>query len=407
LSGKKTVLFVGGGIEAVPALQLARRMGLCVVVSDKDPKAPGFAHADDGFVASTYDVEATVEAAKRFARERGPIDGVLSCAVDVPVTVARVAQELGLHGLGLETARLSADKLAMKERFARDGVPIPWFCAVSSARQLEDIVGERGFELVLKPVDSRGSRGVLRLGEKIDLRWAYEHSSSCSPTGRVMVEQYLAGPQVSTESIVIGGIAHTPGFSDRNYELLEKFSPYFIENGGELPSHLDEATQNKVRALVQKAAASMGIDNWVAKGDIVVHQGEPHVIEIAARLSGGYFSTHEIPLNTGVSTVESVIRLAVGESIDEEALIPQYSRPVVQRYLFAEPGRVVLAEGEAEARAIEGIEEVVVSVKPGDVIHAPTNSTVRAAMVMAVGQSRKQALERAVRAVETLKIRTE
>ena len=62
-----------------------------------------------------------------------------------------------------------------------------------------------------------------------------------------MVEQYLDGPQVSTESIVIDGRCFTPGFSDRNYEYLERYAPFFIENGGDLPSHLPEETQAKVR----------------------------------------------------------------------------------------------------------------------------------------------------------------
>ena len=58
----------------------------------------------------------------------------------------------------------------------------------------------RGFPLVIKPVDSRGARGVLRLTEAVDLNWAYEFSASQSPSGRVMVEEFLDGQQISTES---------------------------------------------------------------------------------------------------------------------------------------------------------------------------------------------------------------
>ena len=84
-------------------------------------------------------------------------------------------------------------------------------------------------------------------------------AQSHSPTQRVMVEQYLDGPQVSTESMVIGGRCFTPGFSDRNYEYLERYAPFFIENGGDLPSHLPEETQAKVRDLVARAASAMGV----------------------------------------------------------------------------------------------------------------------------------------------------
>ena len=146
--------------------------------------------------------------------------------------MASVADALGQRGITIETAWLAGDKLAMKKLFVEKGISIPWFCRVDSVAHLRRILSERGFPVVLKPVDSRGARGVLRLTESVDLDWAYEHSVSFSPSGRVMVEEYLEGPQISTESAIINGQAFTPGFTDRNYEFLNRFAPYIIENGG-------------------------------------------------------------------------------------------------------------------------------------------------------------------------------
>ncbi len=230
-------------------------------------------------------------------------------------------------------------------------------------------------------------------------RWAFEQARAHSPSGRVMAERYLAGPQVSTESIVIDGRAFTPGFSDRNYGLLERYTPYFVEDGGELPSHLDEATQARVKALVERAAASLGVATGVVKGDIVVHRGEPHVIELAARLSGGYFCTHEIPLNTGVDFVGAAIRLALGEQVEEAALTPRFQRPVAQRYIFPPPGRVVAVADAAPVRALPGVEEVVIEARPGTVFERPTCGPSRAGMVIATGASREEAVARAEAAV--------
>ena len=39
------------------------------------------------------------------------------------------------------------------------------------------------------------------------------------------------------------------------------------------------------------------------------------MIELAARLSGGFFCTREIPLNTGVDFVGAAIKLALGETV--------------------------------------------------------------------------------------------
>ena len=100
-----------------------------------------------------------------------------------------------------------------------------------------------------------------------------------------------------------------------------------------------------------RAAAALGVTNGTVKGDIVVHNGEPYVIELAARLSGGFFCTREIPLNTGVDFIGAAIRIALGEPVAAEELSPRHFTPVIQRYAFPKPGRVVSIAGAEEARA--------------------------------------------------------
>lgn len=402
----KTILIVSGGIEAADAARRAKEMGLYVVVSDRDPQAPGFEFADSCILADVYSPEETGAAAERYARKLRPIDGVICVAADAPLTVATVAKRLGLPGISIESAKLACDKLAMKERFLAAGVPIPWFSPVSTPQALQRIAIERGRNLVIKPVDSRGSRGVQRVEQVEDLTKAFYLAQEHSPTDRVMVEQYLSGPQVSTESIVVNGKCFTPGFSDRNYEYLERYAPFFIENGGDLPSHLSPEVQAKVKDVVARAAAALGITNGTVKGDIVVHKGEPHVIELAARLSGGFFCTREIPLNTGVDFIGAAIKVALGEPVTAEELEPKHFKPVIQRYAFPNPGTVVSVTGADEARKISGIAEVVVTAKEGDIIPPAGDKRPSAAMVLATGATREAALEAANDALALIRIET-
>ncbi|MBV9992708.1 MAG: ATP-grasp domain-containing protein [Alphaproteobacteria bacterium] len=402
----KTLLIVSGGIEAADAARRAKEMGLNVVVSDRDPQAPGFQYADSCLIADVYGPDETAAAAERFNRKIRRIDGVICVAADAPVTVATVAAKLKLPGISIATAELACDKLAMKRRFAERGVPVPWFSEVRTVQELQRVAIERGRDLVIKPVDSRGSRGVQRVAQVEDLTKAFALARSHSPTQRVMVEQYLAGPQVSTESIVIGGRCFTPGFSDRNYEYLETYAPFFIENGGDLPSRLPAEVQARVKDVVARAAAALGVADGTVKGDIVVHDGEPYVIELAARLSGGFFCTREIPLNTGVDFIGCAIRIALGEPVAPEELEPRGFTPVIQRYAFPKPGRVVSISGADEAAKVDGIAEVVVTAKPGDVILPAGDKRPSAAMVLATGSSREQALAAANDALSRLKIAT-
>ena len=402
----KTILIVSGGVEAADAARRAREMGLNVVVSDRNPDAPGFAIANAALLADVYDPEETAREAEKFHRQTCPIDGVICVAADAPATAALVAARLGLPGITLETARLASDKLAMKDCLSANGVAVPWYAPVRDFVDLKRILAERGTDLVIKPVDSRGSRGVQRLAQIADIEDAFARARQWSPTGRVMVEAYLRGPQVSTESLVVDGVCHTPGFSDRNYELLERYAPFFIENGGDLPSHLPAATQQKVRDMVAKAAAALGVVNGTVKGDMVVHDGEAHVIELAARLSGGFFCTKEIPHNTGVDFVGLAIRIALGEKPAAAEMQASRNVPIVQRYVFPAPGKVVQTGGEADARGLPGILEAVVTAREGDVIPPAGDKRPTGAMILATGTSLEEAKANAAAALARITIRT-
>jgi len=402
----ETLLIISGGIEAVPSIKLAKSLGYYVVVSDINPVAPGFTVADDQIIASTYDPISSVDAVCRYHKNIRPIDGVMCMAADVPHTVASVAAELGLPGLPVSVANRAIDKYAMKTKFLHDGINIPKFMLLDDFHSIDSAFKTIGDKLVLKPVDSRGSRGVIRITPEYDARDAFIEARSFSPTNRVMVEQYLPGPQVSTESIIVDGEAFTPGFSDRNYEYLERYDPYFIENGGSLPSLLSNDIQEKTRRLVNTAARSLGVRNGIVKGDVVIYRGQPYIIELAARLSGGYFSSHEIPLSTGVNTIKAVIEMSLGHKINPIELIPKYQKYVVQRYVFPKPGKVTKIAGIEQAKRIDGVADVIVTTSIGHFIKPPTDTTSRAAMVITTAQNMSSAIHIAEEAVNLIRVDT-
>lgn len=402
----KSILIISGGVEAADAAKRAKELGYYVIVSDRDPEAPGFAFADSCLIADVYSPTETAAAADRYNRKIRKIDGVICVAADAPVTAATVADRLGIAGLPLAVAEAACDKLAMKAKFLEAGVPIPWFSAVETPQALQRLAAQRGNKLVIKPVDSRGSRGVQRVTQASDLNRAFSLARDHSPSERVMVEDYLSGPQVSTESIIFNGACYTPGLSDRNYEYLDLYAPFFIENGGDLPSQLSAEIQAKIADVVARAAAALGVTRGTVKGDIVVHKGEPHVIELAARLSGGFFSTREIPLNTGVDFLGAALKLAVGDDVNPADLVPRYQNPVVQRYAFPEPGKILRIQGADTARAIPGIRDLIVTAKVGDVIPPPGDKRPSAAMILATGDSHEAALAAAQAAIACLSIET-
>lgn len=405
VEGKK-ILIISGGAEALPIIERAREMGLYVAVSDGARDAPGFALAHESIVASTYDRAKTLRLARVSDAER-PFDGVISAAADVPLTVAVVAEGLGLAGPSVSSARLASDKFLMKKAFQKAGVPVPWFAMARGPEALKRLICGRGKNFVVKPVDSRGARGVIRLSKDVDLSWAFTEAKKNSPTGRVLVEEWVEGLQLSTESVVAGGLAATPGLSERNYEYLERFAPFVIENGGDLPARLGPQELSAIDRVILGVARAFGIDNWTIKGDIVMTGKGPVLIEAAPRLSGGYFCTHTIPLSSGIDIVESAIHLALGLKVSTAGLHPRFRKFVSQRFWFPEPGVVKEIRRAPGFDSIPGLMKMNIHVSEGQRLSSVVSHPGRAGMVITSGLSREEAEARAREAIGSLEIITE
>jgi biotin carboxylase len=111
-------------------------------------------------------------------------------------------------------------------------------------------------------------------------------------------------------------------------------------------------------------------------------------------------------MNTGVDFIGCAIRVALGENVSPEELEPKHQTPVIQRYAFPKPGRVVSVTGADEARKIAGVTEVIVTAKPGDVIPPAGDKRPSAAMVLTTGASYEAALEAANDALSQIRIVT-
>ena len=119
---KKTLLIIGAGREQIPAYQIAKKMGLTVIGTDRNPNAPAFDFADQKLICSTRDANHTLETVLEFSKKKS-INGVMTIANDVPFTVALVANTLSLPGISLQSARYASNKILMKNQFVKHGGP--------------------------------------------------------------------------------------------------------------------------------------------------------------------------------------------------------------------------------------------------------------------------------------------
>ena len=405
----KTLICLGGGIEAIPIIQRVRELGFRAVIVDGDRNAPA-SHLGYFIDASCYHASEAIPVLRASGIQ---FDGVMCAAVDAPVACAGVAAEFGLPGLNVEAAHLGQDKL--KQVFTLwDVVSHP------DKASAEIVTGEihiPSWAGIIKPVDSRGGRGVIRLLLGIDPSWAYEQACAASPTGRVMVEEWLDGPQLSTESIIQDGRVLFTAIGLRNYARLDEFAPYVIEDGFDepYPDHAWYAggkhnLDYDIDSIIESACRALG---WyqsgagIIKGDLVIHDSRIYVIELAARLSGGFFASHGHPLAYGIDFVGAAIKAALGYTLEEPK---PYARVFVsQRYVFPSPediGKTVVSRPntmDAQFIVQTPFDVATWNIKLGDVVKPVTCHPARWGQALATGGTPDEAQRRAETAVAEMK----
>lgn len=392
-----TLLIIGAGIEQIEAYRLARSMGLRVIGTDMNPSAPAFDHADGAIIASTRDWTETVDAVQ--ASDHAPrIAGVMTVANDVPFTVAKTAEALGLWGMPPDVALRFTSKLAMKAAFDAAGVANPRYREIATVDDLQAAFAAVTGRVILKPDDGRGSKGVLLLEPGADLDAAFAEAHAASDSKRLLLEDFIAGPQLSVEGMILNGRYHVVGFADRNYSNLEATIPHIVEDGGTYPARLTPEMEERIRALIETGAVSMGHRNGNLKADIVIDaDGVPYIIELASRLSGNYLATHHIPYVYGVDLVGCTIDQCLGRRVAPDRLAPKSRNPMCIRYFFPPEGVIRAIDGVDAIAARDDVLALFVYPKPGDRQPPIHQHGARAGCLMAKGETLEEAERNAER----------
>lgn len=390
----ETVMILGAGPLQVPALQKAKELGLRVIACDYDPHAVGLPLADVPLLVSTIDKEAVLEQARRYRP-----DYVITSTSDMPVrTVAYVCEKLGLPvDLAYADAVCATDKSAMRRRLAQHGVPVPAFYACGSYEDFCAAVSHFSDVCVVKPADNAASRGVELFHVTDDaaaLRRQYDYSKGYSRGGTVMVEEYMTGPEVSVESLIVDGKVDILAITDKQVTPL----PFFVELGHTEQSRLPEAVKAQIRAVTEQAIHAIGIRTGCSHAELKVTPDGPKIVEIAARLGGDFITSRLVPLATGVDMVGSSILLALHRPADTTR---RWDRGSAIRFFGAEKEgilRRICQDGDVAH--MPGVEELAFYVKPGDRVSPLHSSNDRLGHVITSGADAQQAADFARAALE-------
>ena len=399
----EAILIVCGGLLQVPAVEIAHGLGLKVVMTDANPRAAAMALADEPVTLDTFDADGhrrLVDDLKRRYRLRG----VFAEGADVEVTVATAAAHAGLPGIPVEAARNTKNKVRTRQALDRAGIPNPPWAEVRTLDEATKAAERIGFPLMAKAVDNSASRGTSRVDRVGQLAAAIESAKSASTTGTALLEGCFIGEEQSVETLWDAeGRVHRLNIVDRPFDRSQG---YAIELGHVNPTALGPAEQEALFALTEQAAQATGVRFGAFKADTIWTKDGPRIIEVTARLSGGFDCQYTTPLSSGRSFIRAAMCLSVGRPIDPADLTHRYHRHAAAWVAFPPPGRIVSLGSVDDVKALPGVAEVILRVDRGDVIQPYHDCGARPAFVIAVGDTREQAMARAQAGADALKIET-
>jgi biotin carboxylase len=401
----KTVLFLGAGRHQRAAILRAKQLGYRVAAIDGNPDALGLEEADVAEVVNFVEIPKAIEFAERIRP-----DGVLTITSDrAVVSVAAVAEALGLPGIGVEVAVGLTHKVEMRRRLERAGVAQPRY---GSARTAEDAVAAAGhvrYPLVIKPADSGGQRGVFRVESDEELVDRFPESLELSRGREVIVEEFVEGTEMNAMAVVRDGEVIPLTLSDRHRPPGAGFAVGWIHA---YPAALNGNGTAQAEAMVARTLLELGLRNGIGFPQLIAHpDGRILMIEVAARIPGGQMADlvrHAV----GVDLVEVALRIAVGEPVPDELCRPRFEQPVAIRFFTAQPGPLPVGRVRSVASlervlAAPGVVQADSYIVPGETIRPVQRDGDRRGYVVALGATGPEALERSEQAAALVDVEVE
>lgn len=150
----------------------------------------------------------------------------------------------------------------------------------------------------------------------------------------------------------------------------------------------------------------MSVEFGPYKADTIMTKKGPMILELPARLSGGFHSQYTTALATGLEPQKMAIALAAGLPVRKEYFTRSRDRVTICKSIFPEPGTVTSIEGVEEAKALPGVNAVFMMVSAGEIIPPYRNCGHRVCYVIASGADFDDAGANWQRAASTIRIET-
>ena len=311
---QKRLMLLGGLRYLLPVIEEAHKLGVHVITADYLPDNIAHKYSDEYCNVSIIDKEAVLKAAQELQ-----IDGILSHAVDPGVvSAAYVAEQMGLpFQCSYKAACILQDKSLFRQFLADNGFNCPH---AKGYNRVEDALKDIDYfewPIIVKPVDSAGSKGVTKVEEPKDLPAAIETALASSISKNFIIEDFLEkeGFSAGSESFVVDGKLLYNGFYDQ-YFNDEASNPY-TPSAEVWPSIMKNEYQEEIKSELQRLVTLLGITTGLFNVECrVCKNGKAYLMEVSPRAGGNRLAemlNHAADVNINEAETRKAIGLPVGD----------------------------------------------------------------------------------------------
>ena len=310
----KKLMLLGGSRYALPVIETAHKLGVYVITCDYLPENIAHRYSDQYCNVSIIDKDAVLKVAQELQ-----INGIVSFACDPGVvTAAYVAEKMGLP---FQCSYKSADILQDKGKFRRFLVDNGFNCP--NAKRYTDIkepfndIDYYNWPVIVKPVDSAGSKGVTRVETPDELCVAIDNALEYSHNGSYIIEDFITfeGYHSSTDPFVVDGKIRFITYSDQLFDkdAENPYTPAQII----WPSSMKQKHQKYLTSELQRLVDLLGLTTGIYNVETCVgNNGKPYIMEVSPR-GGGCKIAELQELAFGYNFIENEVRKAINMPLVE------------------------------------------------------------------------------------------
>ena len=309
----KKLLILGAMEMHVPLIKRAKEMGNYVITVDYIPENPGHKLADEAYYDSTTDLDAVLKLSKKLN-----IDGIMTYNSDPAApTAAYVAEKLGLPGNPYQSVKIMSEKNLFRDFLISNGLNAPKFGNYLNIEDALCHINDFSFPMIIKPVDSSGSKGVTVVNNVNDVQNAIECALEKSRSKKFIIEEYIepVGKQLHGDGFVENGKLVFLCLGDHHFDrTINNLVPY----SSTFPTEHSEETVEDCKEQIQKFISNVGFKNGGFNVELRVSKkdNKPYIIDIGAR-NGGNFTPKVIEYCTGFNFMDRALKSSLGETLDD------------------------------------------------------------------------------------------